>query len=272
MINRIAILLSLFICISFSLSAAGTSRIVSLVPSQTELLFALGYGPQVVGISDYCNFPARTAEISKVGGLDLNVEKIMSLKPNLVLDLNSMNRKYQLLFSQLGLNYVNFNVSRLEDIPEMAGKICQILDGNEDKAQSFQQEWKTRLEKLSSINSSPLRVYLEIWDTPMQAAGPASFIGALIKTCGGENVIKESQDYPVVNSEHIIAADPEIILIAYPHPDLDSIKKRPGWSGISAIKKNRVHALDQDLFVRPGPRNLEALDILVKLFWPESGK
>lgn len=257
---------------AFPLSAMGMSRIVSLVPSQTELLFALGYGSQVVGISDYCNFPAKTAEISKVGGLDLNVEKIMSLKPNLVLDLNSMNRKYQLLFSQLGLNYVNFNVSRLEDIPDMAGKICLILEGSADKARSFQQEWKTRLEKLSSINSSPLRVYLEIWDAPMQAAGPASFIGAMIKTCGGENVIKENQDYPVVNSEHVIAADPEVILIVYPHPDLASIKKRPGWSGISAIKKNRVHALNQDLFVRPGPRNLEALDTLVKLFWPESGK
>jgi iron complex transport system substrate-binding protein len=232
------------------------------------MLFELGYGNQIVGISDYCNFPEETKKITKIGGLDLNVEKIMSLKPNMVLDLNAMHRKYQLLFSQLGLNYVNFNVTSLEDIGIMAEKIASIL-GPTTQSSSFSSTWQTRIQELATTKADYRpRIYLEIWDAPMQAAGPKSFMGEMLRRCGGQNIISEPVDYPVMNSEQIIAADPEIILVAYPHPNLDQIKKRPGWSNISAIKKNQIHALNQDLFVRPGPRNLQALKILQNLIQP----
>lgn len=256
-----AMTLILVLCNVFSICAS-PMRIISLVPSQTEMLFELGYGDQIVGISDYCNYPAETEKITKIGGLDLNVEKIMSLQPNMVIDLNAMHRKYQLLFSQLGLNYVNFNVNNLEEIGQMAEKIASIL-GPTDKSKSFSSSWEVRLKELAIANSEHRpRVYLEIWDAPMQAAGPKSFMGEMLRSCGGQNIISEPTDYPVMNSEQIIAADPEIILVAYPHPNVDQIKNRPGWGNISAIKKNRIHALDQDLFVRPGPRNLLALKIL----------
>lgn len=261
-----AFILLLLFCFNIVSLAAKPFRVVSLVPSQTELLFELGYGKQIVGVSDYCNFPGETSEISKIGGLDLNVEKIMSLQPNLVLDLNSMHRKYQLLFTQLGLNYVNFNVKKLQDIPEMAARIASIL-GDNVRVSAFQEAWESKMSQLAANDSSKsFRVYLEIWDAPMQAAGPLSFMGEMVKTCGGSNIVTEASDYPVMNSEQIIAADPEIILVAYPHPDLESIKKRPGWSSISAIKNKKVFAVDQDLFVRPGPRNLEAMSILQQLF------
>ncbi len=258
------ITLILLLCNAFSISAS-PMRIISLVPSQTEMLFELGYGDQVVGISDYCNYPAEAEKITKIGGLDLNVEKIMSLKPNMVLDLNAMHRKYQLLFSQLGLNYVNFNVNNLEEIGQMAEKIASII-GPTEKSKSFSSTWQVRLKELAISNSNYRpRVYLEIWDAPMQAAGPKSFMGEMLRSCGGQNIISEPIDYPVMNSEQVIAADPEVIFVAYPHPNLDQIKSRPGWSNVSAIKKNRIHALNQDLFVRPGPRNLQALKILQDL-------
>lgn len=251
----------LIICKILSINAAPL-RIISLVPSQTEMLFELGYGKQIVGISDYCNFPEETKYIPKIGGLELNVEKIMTLKPNILLDINAMHKKYQLLFSQLNLNYINFNVTTLEDIGIMAEKIVNIL-GPTAQSSSFLSTWQTRIQELTTtqIDYHP-RIYLEIWDKPMQAAGSKSFIGDIIRRCGGQNIISDPVDYPVINSEQIIAADPEIILIAYPHPNLDQIKKRPGWSHICAIKKNQVHALNQDLFVRPGPRNLQAISIL----------
>lgn len=252
-----------------SVFAMPQPRVIALVPSQTEMIFALGFGENLVGVTDYCNFPEQTSRITRVGALELNLEQIMSLRPNLLLDLNSMHRKYQLLFTQLGLNYVNFNITKLEDIPEMAAKIAQIL-GDESRSSVFIDAWKEEMKRLSLFDSTKkLRVYLEIWDTPMQAAGPLSYMDEMIRICGGENVVKQSSDYPVLNSEQVISADPEVILVAYPHPKLESIKNRPGWSIISAVKNNRIYAIDQDLVVRPGPRNLEALKIMQRCFWPK---
>jgi iron complex transport system substrate-binding protein len=241
-------------------------RIISLVPSNTELLFELGLGQHVVGVSTYCNYPAAAQKIAKVGDLELNIEKIMVLKPTLLLDLNSMHKKYELLFVQLGLNYVNLNISNLEEVADAAQEICYLL-GTPQKSEEFSKNWQKSLAgfKLNKL-PDPLKVYLEIWDTPMQAAGPESFMGEMIVTAGGENIISRPADYPIVNSEHIIAANPDIILISYPLGNLASIRNRPGWQAIRAVKSNNIEALPQDLFVRPGPRNIEGLRILQKIF------
>lgn len=262
----------LWLCfVSFASTAEpiNQSRIVSLIPSQTELLFELGFGKDIVGVSDYCNFPEESASRNKVGGMELNIEKIMSLKPTLILDLNSMHKRYELLFRQLGLNYVDLRIEKLADIPLAATEVSSILSAPKNSA-SFVRKWDEEMAKiaLNRPEVSP-RVYLEIWDTPMQAAGPLSFMGQMIEIASGENIITNQTDYPVVNSEHIISANPEIILIAYPLPNLEAIKARPGWSNISAVKTGKIFSLNQDLFVRPGPRNLEGLKILLDIF---SGK
>jgi iron complex transport system substrate-binding protein len=99
----------------------------------------------------------------------------------------------------------------------------------------------------------------------MQAAGRASFMGELLNAAGATNAIKQQTDYPVVNSEHVISANPDIILLAYPLPDLESVLNRPGWKNITAAKNKHIFSLNQDLFVRPGPRNLQALENLKKI-------
>jgi iron complex transport system substrate-binding protein len=91
-------------------------------------------------------------------------------------------------------------------------------------------------------------------------------MGEMVTTAHGQNIITNQTDYPVVNSEHVIAADPEVILIAYPLTNLESIKNRPGWKNITAIRKNNIFALNQDLFVRPGPRNIDGLKELRRIF------
>ena len=249
-----------------SVNAANNNRIISLVPSQTELLFHLGLGDQIVGVSDYCNYPEEARNKPRVGALELNIERIMSLRPTLLVDVNSMHKKYVMLFSQLGLNYVNFTVTRLEQLPQMAEELTKIV-GDPAKGQEFASNWKQNTENpgLQSATRKP-RVYCEIWDTPMQAAGFSSYIGDMIQSAGGENIVNDTIDFPVVNSEAILAADPDAIIIAYPLPELSSIKKRPGWQNLHAVKSNQIYALNQDLFIRPGPRNLEALRQLKKIF------
>ncbi|OGK10404.1 MAG: hypothetical protein A2W80_16455 [Candidatus Riflebacteria bacterium GWC2_50_8] len=260
------IILSCLILLSSFAGAADQQRIISLVPSQTELLFHLGLGDLVVGTSDYCNYPEEARSKPRIGALELNIERIMSLRPTLLVDVNSMHKKYALLFSQLGLNYMNFTVNRLEQLPKMAEELTRII-GQPEKGQEFAAAWRKQTADLINQQTALMpKVYFEIWDTPMQAAGFSSYIGDMIKAAGGENILSDPIDFPVVNSETIIQADPDVIIIAYPLPSLDSLAARPGWKNLRAVKNHQIHALDQDLFIRPGPRNIEALLQLRKIF------
>ncbi|MBU1106312.1 MAG: cobalamin-binding protein [Candidatus Riflebacteria bacterium] len=246
--------------------AIGKNRIISLVPSQTELIFHLGLGEQIVGVSDYCNYPEEARNIPRVGAMELNIERIMSLRPTLLVDVNSMHKKYAMLFSQLGLNYINFTISRLEQLPQMAEELTKII-GEPAKGHEFATEWRQKTESLSlKPNSNKPKVYFEIWDTPMQAAGHNSYIGDMIQAAGGENIFNDTIDFPVVNTEAILSANPDAIIIAYPLPELVSIKNRPGWKNLRAVKSNQIYAMNQDLLIRPGPRNLEALKQLKEIF------
>ncbi len=262
--NILALLGILLFCLVSAI--AGEHRVVSLVPSQTELLFAMGFDNAIAGVSDFCNFPEAAAGKPKIGGLELNIEKIMSLRPTLLVDANSMHRKYEPLFQQLGLKYVNFATTRLEQLPQVAASLAQMLDAPE-KGLLFSANWDSKLRQLDLQKpAGQVKVYFEIWDTPAQAAGQSSFIGELINRAGGQNIFSGIGDFPVVNSEMVIKEDPDVILVAYPLPNLEKIRSRPGWSTIKAVKNNRLHALDQDIFVRPGPRNLDAIAQLNRFF------
>eukprot|EP01156_Anaeramoeba_ignava_P018864 Anaeramoba_ignava/a93329_8.p1 GENE.a93329_8~~a93329_8.p1 ORF type:complete len:275 (-),score=27.60 a93329_8:156-980(-) len=255
------------ICFPLLLNASlSTNRIVSLVPSNTELLFAMGFGKEIVGISDYCNYPAETKKLPTIGGLEVNIEKIISLKPTLVLDMNNMNKRYEPIFKQLGLNYINVNLKKLEDISHAATQIAKILSAPQ-KGEKFLKKWQEKKAALDiKVLKNQPKIYFEIWDTPTQAAGPASFIGELISIAGGKNIVSGKSKFPVVNAETIITQNPDVILLSYPIKNTDAIKNRPGWNITNAVKNNKIFILNQDLFVRPGPRNLDAIKELNQIF------
>ena len=100
---------------------------------------------------------------------------------------------------------------------------------------------------------------MEIWNNPIQAVGGNNIMNSIILAAGGENVLAKQNDYPVINSEILMVANPDIIILAYPDADIESVKKRPGWKIINAVKSNRVFSINQDMIVRPGPRNIEAI-------------
>ena len=248
-------------------TASSTPRIVSLMPSMTEMLYSLGFGSQIVGVSDYCNFPPAAASVPKVGGLELNLEKIVSLRPTVLIDLKGMHRRYEMFFHQVGLRYKDFQIDTIRDIPSAAVSLSELLQ-DPDKGKQFSDHWHNEMAKIPhAASATPLRVYVEIWDTPLQAAGPGSFIGEMVALLGGSIVTPQSPShFPVVNPEEIIRADPEIILIAYPIRDSHSIGRRPGWSDNTAVRKGRIFKLNYDLFFRPGPRCLDALRELSTMF------
>jgi iron complex transport system substrate-binding protein len=257
----------------FFLSIASTSfgarenRIVALAPSHTELLYAMGLGDQIVGVSEYSDYPEDTLTKPTIGDIELNIEKIIALRPTLIVDANSMRKGYAAIFKQLNLNYVDFKMQELTDLLQVATSLGELLS-EQEKAASFTKAWAEKLESIATpTNAQPLTFYAEIWGEPMQAAGPTSFVSKIIEKAGIKNVIKSNVEYPVINKETVVSLNPDIIFLIYPtkKDSITRVKKRAAWAHIKAIKAGRLYALEQDLFVRPSPRNLDGVEIINNL-------
>ena len=259
----LAIVLLVLFCFTFPinhLKAEETNRIISLIPSSTEILFAIGFGNDVTAVSNYCNYPSKEIEgLPRIGDQNLNIEKIISLKPTILVDTNGIHKKYEAILKKLHLNYVNLSIKHLDDIPLEAAKLAELL-GNKNKADGFIEKWNLEISKLTTNKDMTIpKIYMEIWNNPIQAVGGNNIMDSMINTAGGKNALEKINDFPVVNSEILMVANPDIIILAYPDADIESVKKRPGWKSINAVKNNHIFTINQDTIVRPGPRNLEAI-------------
>lgn len=262
--KKTAVLCALFFLIFNYEIWASNNRIITLAPSQTELIYAMGLGDQIVGVSDYSDYPQDALNKAKIGDIELKIELILSLAPTIIIDVNSLRKSYEPLFRQLKLNYVNYNISEMEDIASMAFNIGKLLN-EEDKANEFASKWLAELQTLELKKIDvPLTFYAEIWGTPMQAAGNKSFISKIIERSGGINIYNTKIEYPVINKESVVSLNPNVVFLFYPikEEEILNVKNRPAWKHISATRNNHIYALDQDLFVRPGPRNLEGLKMI----------
>ena len=153
----IVFLIILFMCQHISYAK---ERIISLAPSQTEVLYAIGAGNEIVGVSDFSDYPEEAKTIPTIGDIELNVEKIVSLSPTILIDINSMRKQYEPIFNSLNLKYVNYTLNSPEDIANIAIEIGKQI-GKEEEANIFAQNW---LEQLKSIQSKKKKFtyYLEI--------------------------------------------------------------------------------------------------------------
>ncbi len=235
-------------------------RLVSLVPSITELAAAIDLGSSLCGVSNYCNWPPDVASLPKVGALDLNLEAIAKLQPTHALDLNAMHERWYPTLEKLKISVVNVRIDHLDDIPAAARQLAQTL-GTPESANNFLASWTAERNRIAAgAIASRRRCYVEIWNSPPQGAGPTSFLGEMLTLAGGDNVLASGpQTFPMVNPESIVRGDPELILMIYPGARPDELARRPGWSAVTAVARSRVMALDWDIFVRPGPRSLEAV-------------
>jgi len=244
---------------------ATSPRIISLEPSATEFLYAIDVGDRLVGVSDDSR-TASEAELPRVGGMELNLEIISQLRPTHVIDLNGKHKRYELLFRQIGLRYLSLDISQLDGIPSATVRLADALNVPQRSAR-FQKRWQQELAEFSSHPTTPRpRVYIELWDAPLQAAGQGSLIGQLVRLAGGENILSNpSDEFPVVAPADVVRANPEVILVAYPVGDLSRLELRPGWGDIDAVRRNRVFAIDPDTLAKPTPSILQNVRILRKL-------
>ena len=245
-------------------------RIVAMLPSHTETLFALGAGGKLVGIDVYSNYPkAGTDKIEKVGsGFEPNIEAIVALKPDLVLADESASSKLTEKLAAAGLTVYGGTAQTFGEVFQKIAVLGKLVN-REAAATNLITKMRRDLNDVqaSVVNAPKVSVYYEVDPTPY-AAGPNSFIGELLTRAGGRNIVPAKLgDFPQISPELVVSANPEVIIGA----TLDQLRTRPGWNTIAAVKTGRVYKPtpeEDDTLSRPGPRLAAALRTLARMLHP----
>ncbi|MBN2534094.1 MAG: ABC transporter substrate-binding protein [Spirochaetales bacterium] len=255
---------------------ASPRSVVSLSPSNTEILFAIGAGGKVVGVTEFCNYPPDAVKIQKVGGFsDVNMEKIAELSPDLIFASHYHISKVVPALENLGFPVLVMNPETVPSIFKailFMGEVCE----KEIEAGILVTKLNSQYQALSKKISEKERisVFWELSDD-LWTIGKGSYLDDLINKAGGKNIAKDlDAPWLQLSSEFIINADPDIIFLAdHPHgARADEVEQRPGWDSLSAVKKGRIIEIfldENDIVSRPGPRVIQALEYIAKHLYPD---
>jgi iron complex transport system substrate-binding protein len=246
-------------------------RIIAMLPSHTETLFALGAGAKLVGIDEYSNYPKlETSKIQKVGnGFVPNLEAIAALKPDLVLADESTSSKLVQNLEKLGIVVYGASAQTYLETFEKIAVLGRMVN-RESAALRLITSMRSEINTISAKIAGRAKVsaYFEVDPTPY-AAGASSFIGELLTRAGGQNIVPASLGaFPQISPELVVNANPSVIIGA----NLEDLLLRPGWASIAAIKNKRVYnptGEENDALSRPGPRLALALKVLVRFLHPD---
>lgn len=239
-------------------------RIVSLLPSLTEMVCELDACDRLVGVDNYSNWPAAVRKLPRVGGLeDASIEIIVSLRPDVV--LLSVSSRALARLESLGLTVVALEPKTLADVQRVLGKVGQVL--RVPHAPALWERIDEGVNRAARGLPAALRgttVYFEVNSGPY-AASESSFIGEMLARLGATNVVPANLGpFPKLNPEFVVRADPQVIMIS--DRNAQALKDRPGWDRIRAVRDGRVcmfNAEQGDVLVRPGPRMAEAARLMV---------
>ena len=246
-------------------------RIIAMLPSHTETLFALGAGAKLVGIDQFSNYPKlETDKIAKVGsGFVPNLEAIAALKPDLVLADESTSSKLVQNLEKLGLTVYGGTAQTYTETFEKIAVLGRLVN-REANSLRLITSMRSEINSISAKIASRPRVsaYFEVDPTPY-AAGPSSFIGEMLSRAGGINILPATLGaFPKISPEIVVSSNPSVIIGAR----LEDLLLRPGWANIAAVKNKRVYdpsGEENDAIVRPGPRLPTALKVLVRFLHPD---
>lgn len=254
--------------------AARPARLVSIGPSNTEFLFALGAGDRVVGVDDFSDEPSAATKVEKVGGVKVNLEKVVSLRPDLVVTLKLSDGTIERI-AGAGIPVLVVDPQGLGDVSRTAILLGRAVGANGERlASDIDAKIQQVRQRVAGATARP-RVFHEVDATDPSkpfTVGPGSFIHELIVLAGGTNIAAGAgSPYPQLSLEEIVRADPEIIVLG----DADygttpeQVAARTGWSGLSAVKNRKVFPVSANLISRPGPRVGDAAEAYAKLLHPE---
>ncbi|MDD5095120.1 MAG: cobalamin-binding protein [Dehalococcoidia bacterium] len=255
-----------------------SQRIISLAPSNTEILFALGLGDKVIGDTDYCNYPPEAKPKTKVGGFaTVDLEKVISLSPDLVLAANIHKETIAPELERRGVNVVMLDPKTVEEVLDEI-LLVGSLTGAEERASQLVAEMRSRFQavtdKVSALSEDEKPRFLAIaWHDPIYASSTKSLQGQLIAMAGGINIAYDIGSEPI-GLEAVIERNPEVIIAYTGHGEamqepFNWAKNEPRLKGTGALKSGRVYLLDADIIGRGGPRLVEALEQVAQLLHPE---
>ncbi|MBS1840358.1 MAG: cobalamin-binding protein [Acidobacteria bacterium] len=251
-------------------------RIVSLAPSMTETVYALGLQDRLVGDTDYCDYPADAAKKHKVGGaINPNIEEIAALKPDLVLVVKSLNRLETVrALEQIGIAVYSTDPHTVQDVIGSVKRLAGML-GAEEVGNVLSEDLTGRLAAVhKKLNGTTIRrVLFVVWTDPLMSIGRKTFIADVLERAGGTSVVDSGQDWPQYSLEEAVRLQPEYLVFASNHSEkvhneVEALALKPGWSALNAIK-NRKIAVISDAINRPGPRIVDAVEELARQLHPE---
>jgi iron complex transport system substrate-binding protein len=253
------------------------SRVVSLAPNLTEIVFALGDGDHLAGDTDFCDYPAEAARKPHVGGpVNPNLEEIAALMPDLVLATKSINRRETVsALEHIGLPVY---VTAPHSVEEMIASVEHIGSalGVENSAATLAEDLRERLADLDRrlAGAAPRRVLFVVWTDPLISVGRESFIADALRRAGGRSVVETKAEWPHVSLEEIVRLQPEVLVFASAHAgdtqrDIDSLRARPGWKNLAAMQHGNIVVVS-DAINRPAPRMVDAIERLARALHPEA--
>jgi iron complex transport system substrate-binding protein len=252
-------------------------RIVSLAPSLTETVFALGAGDRLVGDTDYCDYPVEALAKPKVGGaINPSLEQIVALHPDLVLATKTLNRHETVTaLEQLGIPTYVTDPHTVEDMIASTARLADVI-GAHDAGAALAADLRARLTDLQRrLNGlPPKRVLFVVWTEPLISAGRGTFIVDALRWAGAESVVDSPQAWPQISLEEVFRLQPEVLVFSNSHSetvgrDLDALAQLPGWRSLEAARNHRF-AVISDAVNRPAPRLVSAIEQLARQLRPEA--
>ena len=252
-------------------------RIISLAPSNTEILFALGLGDKVIAVTDYDDFPAAVKQKTSVGGYTTpNMEKIVSLSPDLILVTSAHTSKViQVLEGQYTV--VGLDPQTIDDVLKSISLVGKITGKNQE-ASDLTSNLQTRInavtDKTSKLDAAQRpRTFYIVWDNPLMSAGAATFQADLIEKAGGSNVARTLDGWATISPEAVLASNPQVMIAGkvanMGDNNFQFIKTDARLANTDARKQSKVYEVDGNLISRPGPRLVDALEEFARTLHPE---
>ncbi|MDH4082340.1 MAG: cobalamin-binding protein [Nitrospira sp.] len=255
--------------------AKAPTRVISLAPSITEMLFSLGLDEQIVGVTEFCDYPTAAQSKPKVGYTNPSVEVLVALRPELVFAPKDFLRPdLQSKLEQLKIPLFVLEAQSVEDIPlqiHTLGKMFEKTAAANEVTQVMRQQIAEIRRKVEPLSAK--RVLYVLNSQPLISVGPGSFIHQMIGLAGGTNIAAQAGvAYPRLSMETVLAEDPEVLI--FPAGDVETVprseqKQWLRWESLSAVKQQRFHEVSSNLLNRPGPRIVEGLAQLANAIHPE---
>jgi iron complex transport system substrate-binding protein len=243
-------------------------RIVSLTPSNTEILFALGLENRIVGDTKYCDYPPEAVKKPKVGDMNVDMEKIISLEPDLVIANSVLNDEQIEKLKTLDVPVLATDPKTFSDVLSDIERIGKAT-GTKPQAERIVQGMKKTVEqsKKTRQNGKPTDVLVVVQTNPLWVAGPNTFVDEMIRFTNAKNIAFDAKPgFNTFSSEIAYSRDPEVIIVTRPE-DKDYFMKNNIWKKTKAVRSNRVVVISADLIFRPGPRLAEGLKLMTSAIY-----